>query len=476
MKAIGLGAAGLGAAAATTPVFHDLDEMSGTSKIAEKRPWWVKERDYLDMTTEVDWNVKKRMFGNYNNFAAHLTPEHAAEKMVKYEDELRKQAKENKIGYSLRDQAFMKTGWSSRYFLTTGTFSGDDTAMYDSRPGFPAINQMFVSPEYLGVPRWEGTPEENAQMIRSAVRAFGGSTVGFGRVDERTIKLVDETYAGRPLVFKEAEKPQIAQTEVVIPSSCKYVITTVIRQDPNILSRYQPSLIPDYWSTKGYGQVANTTVRLNVFLRQLGYICCTPGFQINIAWGVATGLGEQSRLKSLFTPETGPILRLTLVAFTDLPLPVTNPIDAGMNRFCYTCRKCADACPSGAIATYEEPSWEITSADNQAGNPDNLQPQLFNNPGHKCWQFNAFACRNYWADTAVGGCAICYGKCVFTKPPEASIHALIKSTISTTSAFNGFFTNMDDAFGYNDGSTEDLADFWENPDKYQPLRSLSTNY
>ena len=57
MKALGVAGAGLGAAAATAPVFHDLDEMASSPQAQWKRPWYVKEVD--KPTTEVDWSQKK---------------------------------------------------------------------------------------------------------------------------------------------------------------------------------------------------------------------------------------------------------------------------------------------------------------------------------------------------------------------------------------------------------------------------------
>jgi hypothetical protein len=62
MKGIGLAGAGLGAAAAASPIFHDLDDMVSAAPAYSKiHPWWVKERELKDVTFEIDWNVKKRM-------------------------------------------------------------------------------------------------------------------------------------------------------------------------------------------------------------------------------------------------------------------------------------------------------------------------------------------------------------------------------------------------------------------------------
>ena len=63
MKALGLTGAGLGAAAATAPVIHDLDELAAAGESQHRYPWWVKERDYFDTTVPIDWDLKWRVDG-----------------------------------------------------------------------------------------------------------------------------------------------------------------------------------------------------------------------------------------------------------------------------------------------------------------------------------------------------------------------------------------------------------------------------
>ena len=60
MKFMGITAAGLGAAGLVAPVFHDLDEMAASTKGTQRRPWYVKEREFYNPTTEIDWSVMKR--------------------------------------------------------------------------------------------------------------------------------------------------------------------------------------------------------------------------------------------------------------------------------------------------------------------------------------------------------------------------------------------------------------------------------
>ena len=110
------------------------------------------------------------------------------------------------------------------------------------------------------------------------------------------------------------------------------------------------------------------------------------------------------------------------------------------------------------------------------GNPVHLKPELFNNPGHKASPLNHFACGNYWMESAMHGCSVCVANCVFSKLAQASVHETVKAIIATTPLLNGFFYNMDGAFGLNRFTADDCADWWDNPDKWQPLHNWSTNY
>ena len=44
MKALGLAGAGLGAASATAPVFHDLDEFTSATP-EQYEPWWMRRTE-----------------------------------------------------------------------------------------------------------------------------------------------------------------------------------------------------------------------------------------------------------------------------------------------------------------------------------------------------------------------------------------------------------------------------------------------
>ncbi len=478
MKAIGLAGAGISAAAATSPVFHDLDELASSvpEGVAEKRPWWQKERSYLDMTTEVDWDMKNRWHGQYNNWNAHLTTEHVLGRMNQSWEKRKNDCLDNRQGWDLRSRVLGRLGWIPMLAIQRAVTSlGEGLEVYDEPSNLPTpISSFPLRHDQLGVPRWEGTAEENARMIRSMIRWAGGSTVAFGRIDEKTIKLIDAVSGGKEVVFEDVEKPYYTTTKMVIPNTCKYVITTIVRQ-PLSDTRFSPSCIAQAAASRAYGQGEVIKLYIQAFLRCLGYNGIYAPVTPNVAWGVATGLGELSRAKSLLTPEVGMVHRYTRVFLTDLPLPVTNPIDAGMNRFCYDCKRCIEACPPGAIPDYKEPSWDITSINATAENPDHLQPELFNNQGHKSWFNNHFACASYWAQVNTY-CGLCQGVCVFSKLADSSVHETVKAVVATTPIFNGFFYNMDKTFNYNTFGEEVYKEWWDNPDKYQPLLNWDINW
>ncbi|WP_238582986.1 twin-arginine translocation signal domain-containing protein [Dehalococcoides mccartyi] len=50
MKGLGMAGAGIGAVAASAPVFHDIDELIASDTAVQPRPWWVKERPIDDPT------------------------------------------------------------------------------------------------------------------------------------------------------------------------------------------------------------------------------------------------------------------------------------------------------------------------------------------------------------------------------------------------------------------------------------------
>ena len=433
MKTLGLGVAGIGTAAAAIPVFHDLDEIAGAPKGRPNRPWWVKEVD--DPTLEVDWNALERFtpsrggqdtyLKDYDGWNAKL-----AEVSAAHRGESKQAMLDNTPGRTLRDSALCGATWQVAI-----------DGMYHFLP-----HPYQATPTSRGVPRWEGTPEENAQMIRVASRYFGAQDVGFLRTDGRNRKLfwalTSSIFGKRPIVFEDVDQGSLGDN-MVIPNKAQWIIVLIIPQSADISKRFTgaPSL--------AYEMAQRTMFRMQQFLVGLGYLGLggdVSGIGSAPGAGVMCGASELGRNNIQVTPETGSAVRTAMWVITDLPVAVTKPIDFGARRFCLDCRACQRGCPGSAFDDEREPSW---GQDKVEG------PWRW--VGAKRWRYHQKECSI--GNTLNMGCTQCQGTCVFNKKDLASVHEVTKAVLATTPIFNSFFASMDEAFGY--GMYDDPESFWE---------------
>lgn len=148
-----------------------------------RKYWWVKTVD--KPTTEIDWQAMKR-FSEWKSTRGSLQEYRGEEEHAKYlqlqKDNLLKWELEGKPGYTTKDIAL-------------------NAAVGFGRPAIQFMGpQKALTPEERGVPRYEGTPEENSRIITAALRHMGAGTVGFVELDpETTRKLV---YAEEPAPSK----------------------------------------------------------------------------------------------------------------------------------------------------------------------------------------------------------------------------------------------------------------------------------
>jgi epoxyqueuosine reductase len=445
LKAVGLGGAGIGAAAALSaagiPAFkapHDMDEVLSSSLAVPNRPSYVKEVD--KPTIEVDWTQIKRF--DYSNvmWANGLRK---AIGQANY-DVLMKAQQGNRIlrmknnvpGYTLRDQAFVNSNVNA-----TCSFMGPGTAQ---------------KPEDLGVPRWEGTPEENARMIRAFLRFHGAAQVGFVELDTDTTEKLIYSYdtgngpaQGPALVIKDVDQPSETAKERVIPKKARWVIVYTFRMADEFMRR-----APTPWivapTMLGYSQKSLMQGSLQLFLNSLGYMGLGEASAYNnmgsaVGLGIMAGLGEHSRVMHMMTPEFGLRQRVWKM-ITDLPLAPGKPIDFGIMRFCRVCKKCSDICPPKAINPETEPSWQNNGDYQQSG--------------IKSWHRLEPNCLSYIYQAGYSqGCILCFAVCPLSKGKRESIYQdLVRRTIATTPAFDRAIRKLDDAMG--NGQRSDAEEIW----------------
>jgi reductive dehalogenase len=325
--------------------------------------------------------------------------------------------KEGKPGYALRD-------WALSDSIRRAAFGGAAAAKSFVGP------DDVPTPEDRGVPRWEGTPEENALMIRSALRHFGAATVGFVELDTNTTEKLIYSHDpdGKEMRIEDVDEPAEGEDFRRIPKKARYAIVWTVQMSQETLTR-APTALGALTTTLTYERNNYIQNRLQAFLRGLGYMgmgeSSINALGIAPAFGVMAGLGEMSRLNRLISPEYGPMVRV-FKALTDLPLPSGSPIDFGVMEFCKYCKTCAEYCPSGSLSMDTEPTWET-----QGG---------WNNPGHKAYFENSVSCRQYWAEIGTN-CGICFAVCPFAQKDKASVHKMVQATIAATPVLDRTFVN-----------------------------------
>ncbi|MCX6013428.1 MAG: reductive dehalogenase, partial [Chloroflexi bacterium] len=386
---------------------------------------------------EVDWKNKQRYdcrlvpqvyYANYVGFDVNSRLQKLSD------DRTRQWILEKRPGYTLKDKALdiaANRGSAGMSFL--GSWN-------ESRRG-PRATRVTSAAE-IGVPCWEGTPEENACMIRAAARFFGASQVGFVEIDDNTRKLIySYDQDGKKIDFENVEQAYETEDRRVIPDKARWVIVFSIQMSEDLVKRRvgkNSTPLSSSTSMMGYSEGRNVIDRLQIFLHVLGYQGLMGtwfnGLGIAPAFAVMAGLGEMSRTNLLITPEHGPVQRVYRI-ITDLPLAPTNPIDAGIMRFCRTCKKCAIMCPAHVLSTDTDTSWEIAG--------------IWSSPGHKAYHFtNSAKCMTQWR-VSTSGCSTCISVCPYSKKESSLLHNVIQGTVAKTTMFNRFFTRMDGFLGYD---------------------------
>ena len=326
--------------------------------------------------------------------------------------------KTEKPGFSLRDYALRSC--TQRYAFPTASFLG---------------YRRTETPEMLGVPRWEGTPEENARMVRTVMRLLGADEVTYLEIDVKTEQIF---YHGdiddKILRIEDSEVPEEGEDYRIIPKTFRWVITYSIKQSYE-LTRRLPSMCAEVTTYVPYAQGPFIQDRFQDFIRTLGYTCLGEvrpnALGSSTGFGVMSGLGEMSRIENQISPTRGGSFRVFKMV-TDLPLAPTKPIDTGVMEFCKTCKKCAEQCPAKAIPSATEPTWQI--------------PGPWKRKGIKGWFKADPRCITYWRQTGIA-CSHCYAVCPLNRPQNSSYFDMMRSTIARTTAFNRTFRRMDDILG-----------------------------
>lgn len=399
-------------------------------------PWWVKSVEAI--TTETDDSRLEAPDGSgpaaSGNGQTRTRKEPSFEEITAYTVE---GIRENIPGRTLPDLALHYSAATYMHY-TVGSL-GDPR--FNPLPGIGEIQNTWKlhPPQSLGLPAWEVSPVEAADVVEAAGIQLGAAMVGMTTMNPKWLN------AG---VVVDADAEQITNDgmNTLVPERMKYVIC-LIGVNPSDLVNRSFTELGAAGDRAGYEMTFMAYTRMMRFIKGLGY----DAFDLQmiapiIPFAIAAGLGELGRMNRLVNPIFGGNVRLGAV-LTDLPLAIDKPIDFGLQKFCEKCKKCAISCPANAISQADEPYWET------------VDPRQV--PGKKVYFENNRACVG-WQSNKDLYCSGCMSACSWSKQDRTSLHQFARIAASKAPSLGKLLVGLDDFFGYGhiaDG--KEISRWWE---------------
>jgi reductive dehalogenase len=397
----------------------------------KRYPWWVKSVDRITVET----NASEIQKPTTNMIMMGLMRRAQNQDQPRQRASLVKKIKNGTPGFSLPDVSLefaSQTFWQSGVDIDGGVIRG-------FRKLREVISGQVHTPQELGVEPWQGSEEEASSMVEKAAMHLGAAQVGF--------TALDLTWLGPNVrISSDVEAPTASREGIFFPPAYKYVIVVAGRA-PMWAAKCAPGALGSAADRSGYEEAHMAEEKLMNFIRGLGY----GAFDIHmmginpIPFAVMAGLGEMGRMNRVVSPYFGGAVRFTLI-LTDLPLALDKPIDFGLQEFCRHCRKCARACPVGAISRDTDPSWEPQG------------PYSFK--GKKVWFEDCEKCASFTSSTGTY-CGACLAACTWNKQNKTVLHQVMRPLGAKLPYFSKLYACMDDLFGYGLVAEEKRKTWWE---------------
>ncbi len=329
-----------------------------------------------------------------------------------------------------RNQLKFHPGLAGTYYAENPQYRPVDEKIH-MRPELGEPGQVYHDPVYSPafaaafsfLDRTRGAASGDVSPVRSTAAAAEIAAVilqlarFYGAVDAGIAPL-------RPYHFYSRRGRRAEGWGEAIEAGRGSAIVVVVAMDWKMIAR-APSLSAVLESSRQYVEAAKIAMIIAEYLRRLGFqarahtdgnyeVLCVP-------LAIDAGLGELGRLGVLIHPVHGPCVRLAVVT-TELELPPSYGRDFHAASFCRICRKCAENCPTRAIASADEPSAR----------------------GFRHWSIEQEKCYGFWKQVG-SDCAVCIRSCPYTKP-DTLLHRLVRFYISRNSLNQRLALFFDDLF------------------------------
>jgi reductive dehalogenase len=295
---------------------------------------------------------------------------------------------------------------------------GQPGHVYDDPLYSPVFAAAF---SYLDRTRDAACGEVNPQRSMAAVSEIRSAVMGlaryYGAVDVGITPL-------RPYHFYSRSGRRADHWGEAIAAEAGSAVVVVVAMDWKMIAG-APTLPAILESSRQYVEAAKISSVVAGYIRGLGYrarahtdgnyqVLCVP-------LAVDAGLGELGRLGLLMHPVFGPCVRLAAVT-TELELSPSPPRPFHSASFCRICKKCAENCPTRAIAAGEEPF----------------------SRHFRHWSINGENCYAFWKQIG-SDCAVCIRACPYTKP-DTLLHRLVRFYVSRNPVNQRLALLLDDFF------------------------------
>ncbi len=231
-------------------------------------------------------------------------------------------------------------GDAARRLLVDSTFG----LLEDMRPlarGVPAPERLAVG------------PDEARDLLEAVARSYGAVLFG-------TALLGDACFYSTRGRGSERGKP--------VETPGRYGAVFAVRMEPGEVA-HAPEPRASAEVVNGYARVALAALALARCVRAWGWgASATMDGRADVVLPVAAryaGLGSIGRSGLLLTEDYGPCLRLGAVV-TELELGRTQRQPSTASRLCASCRRCAEACPAGAIGLGEAEAGRFSPVNDDA--------------------------------------------------------------------------------------------------------------